>query len=1300
LSPFSRQDLLFNVCAQGQINMLRRLLSLLIVASFTLTSCSTIHLMGSGGNRSIASYSQDEVSRLQYLLAVDKFNYYLTELIEFKKGKVDQSLIDAFHALTPEKIMTLDISFEELNNPKDYDQVVLKAIKQSAASLNTTLADVEWGYNFFKNKLADSYVIDDFENGDDIGSPKIGVAEKKATELEPKVMKVEEQTLEAEHYISNRTTRGIFWEAADSGRAVEFHLSDPREFKQNVGFRGGEIVGEIKTISRNYNKIFVVQYPGEDTFRYAITNVGGIDRMEHLIASLSLSKSGITKLNNKVEVYGDVEAFHKQIERRLENMLESLPQADRLIIGQKSGIETFFYTYWKVLALKNIYDSKPELIDGIAPAKDQEKLEALIKDPTTFDLGKQKGMVDKSFAKIKKQVEDDYPELLPNRFKQYDFDNFLASISDIEFADASGKPVRWRLVSNVWGDEIYPIASALKNTGHSKVVYSGTAGALPGRGLSVGDMVIPSNLKTDTEVSSISNVEFVVEGAKEGKVLGHVGSPFDETNQWLDKSLNDGIDLVEVEGKYLTQVFGADNVSLYLMVSDVINSEGETLAQASSSKRKAMLQSFIKTMVDKDSGGLVQEATQNLNDLQKIRAIVEEAIGGKGDVFKHLLISRYLDQNVIPSVEDVLKDAGDIPTFSDNYFHTRLSEPSSVMTKVFAEIEGDKPDIAISRSFLQGSYNPKVDKFEVRLVAIGEHQRAKIQTALEKFADEIDDIDDIFSLKVVDDIGAQENFVQIQAPEKVDSDVFFKMYSHFALKKTGLDYSVTNSANVTFKFLPTEQTQNVCDISAKNFCATAYFSPGKKVRELAQSFKNLFKNTAFQSKFESYIKQANQGNFLYNKSSAMKYKVKKEVVNSLPNGSLGQIIPEFDEKEGLIIKIQFTKEGWQRPEVVLEEFGHLKQIMGQESKNLFYDPFHWAALSLNAQQGSNRSKEILAQAESDVLSIIKSLSTELDVKSELIDQYLEARQTEVDALQDSIDKELRLENRARRKMGKQWRGVQSALEKDNFKLDDYIAANNRKKVVELVGTYLPWEEMEPTEMNAWRNWLDTMEKPATDYKPEERIVLFRGLADDLVRESDDGGHFLMSSMLTKNQGNYSRRLRSLKTYRDKLASQATGYPNAITSVINSLKGHSVNPLGSPFISMSYAEKAGAFSGLEKNMAILAIPRERIIDNVISGFNSEREQMVPLILFPDEILSVNSGIANSYGATDLEQLHQIAESKIGRALTSYEKGSSADLRQLDPLEATKNYWNFISRAPNNAPKGGSCNDVLKEIFDID
>jgi hypothetical protein len=144
---------------------------------------------------------------------------------------------------------------------------------------------------------------------------------------------------------------------------------------------------KLKQFSSNYNKVFLVKYPEEDTFRFAITNIGGVDRLEHLISSLSLSRAGITAIPNKIEVFGDIEGFHRSIQSRLENMLSHLPKADRLIIGQKATIETFFYTYWKLLALKNLYESYPNEVTKTETAKTLEKLIPILEDPSRFDIG-------------------------------------------------------------------------------------------------------------------------------------------------------------------------------------------------------------------------------------------------------------------------------------------------------------------------------------------------------------------------------------------------------------------------------------------------------------------------------------------------------------------------------------------------------------------------------------------------------------------------------------------------------------------------------------------------------------------------------------------------------------------------------------------------------------------------------------------------------------------------------------------------------------------------------------------------
>lgn len=1252
-----------------------------------LSSCDT------NNSRGLASVSQSELRQVEYHLAVDRLHYWITELTEFKKGKVSAEVIEALKAITPEKIENLGLTYDQIKDPQKFDNLVYRLVKETSPGVTVKKADVAWGYNFLKKKLAESFVIDDFERQDDIGSDKIGIAEKQQAELEPKVLRVEDQTLEAEHYISNRTTRGIFWESLDSNRTMEFHLSDPREFKQNVGFRGGEIIGEVKTVSSNYNKIFLVKYPEEDTFRFAITNIGGIDRLEHLVSSLSLSRPGVKSIANKVEIFGDIEGFHRSIQTRLENMLSHLPKADRLVIGQKATIETFFYTYWKVLALRNLYDAEPDLLKEKAPAKEIDKVLALISAPENFDIGKDKSAVDKTFAKVKTLMEKDFPELLPERFKKFEFDNFVTSISDIEFTSAKGKPVRWRLAANVWGDEITPIAAAFKNTGHEKVTYVGTAGALPGKGFAVGDFVIPSHIKLEEGFGKITNIEFGVEGAKTKARLGHVGSPFDETKAWLNESLDEGIDLVEIEGKYLARVFGMENISLYLMVSDVLNSEGETLAQGSSSKRKAMLQKWLHTVTEIDSKGRIDVSSSSFNNLERTRAAVERAIGNKGDVFKHMIVSHFLDQKKIPNADEVIKYADSIPVFSDNYFHTRLSAVSAVLTRFYRDFEGDPPPLGVSRGFLDGEFNPKNQKLEIRLLAHGELNENEISEALTKYSAQLDEIDDIIDLKVVREFSANDKIAQVSPPRKLDSDFLFKMFSHFSLRKTGLDYQVTNAANVTFKFLPTEVSVDPCEASVKGFCSLAYFSPSKTVQKLRDGFKKLFQGKNLTEFFDDTLRDLNDELANRGHNESFKAVIEKKVVNSLPGGKEAQIIPKLDQNKGIVIEVQFTKEGWKRPEVVLEELGHLQQVVGQESGGYganagpFGHPLYWTAVTLDAQKGSARAKELLAEAEMNVIERVRALSLDMGVDGPEMDAYLDAREKQVIALQKAVRKEVRAENKARKSIAEHWKTVQSELEKQSLKLDDYIAKNDRKKVKELIEVFLPWEQMEPTEINAWRNWLAAIGRKNSSFKASEKFVFFRGLSDDLVRDSDDGGHFLFSSMLQKNQGNYTRRLRSLKTYRDKLASKTNEYdrtPDTTSNIVNSLKGHSHEPLGSPFISVSNARVASDFA--DGKIVVMHLPLARTVDNLVSDYG-ETERLIPMIVFPDEILEIVE-------TNSADKARERAKALIGRPLNAFEKAGSG---KVDPLEATKQYWSYISSAPNKAPKGGSCSDMMLEVL---
>src|SRR5690606_24212659 len=156
---------------------------------------------------------------------------------------------------------------------------------------------------------------------------------------------------------------------------------------------------------------------------------------------------------------------------------------------------------------------------------------------------------------------------------------------------------------------------------------------------------------------------------------------------------------------------------------------------------------------------------------------------------------------------------------------------------------------------------------------------------------------------------------------------------------------------------------------------------------------------------------------------------------------------------------------------------------------------------------------------------------------------------------------------------------------------------------------------EPTESAAWTRWLDAM----TENVPNsEKIVLFRGLSGDLVRRNDAGKPFLMAKLLTKNQGNYTRRLRSLKTYRSKMASKVAGeVPTEPPSLSMVMKAHSHEPFGSPFMSSADFSIANSFAdGFDSTsdkagIAAFNINPKRLIYNLVSDYG-ENERLIPMI----------------------------------------------------------------------------------------
>lgn len=112
-------------------------------------------------------------------------------------------------------------------------------------------------------------------------------------------------------------------------------------------------------------------------------------------------------------------------------------------------------------------------------------------------------------------------------------------------------------------------------------------------------------------------------------------------------------------------------------------------------------------------------------------------------------------------------------------------------------------------------------------------------------------------------------------------------------------------------------------------------------------------------------------------------------------------------------------------------------------------------------------------------------------------------------------------------------------------------------------------------------------------------------------------------MMTKNQGTWNRRLRSLTAMYEKFMGtnmEGSSEYTSATRITNMFKKHSMDPKGSPFL--SYTPKfavANQFGSL-KNTAYFLDPR-LLYFNMTSGYTHEIEFLLPVASFPDDLAAV-------------------------------------------------------------------------------
>lgn len=1268
----------------------------------------TATLIGQYGSHDSSKYSYfstrapastSDMSRLEALLAIDKLDYYIGEYINNFGKKIDETSLGALKKSNVDYLIQKFSNDSRIYDAKKYDDIVFSIITDKLGNTPTgKKSDYQWGYNFFKNKLNEGFTLLDtnLKPGDD--SSITEVKPKSVFTMTDSGVVNDELTLDADQYISNRTTRAVFWEAVESNREVEFHLENSREFLKNLQSNGGKVVKEVRPFANNYNKIYVVQYPGEDTYRYAITAIGGKDRLNHLMLQFGLSKRGGEVANN-VRIFGDIDEAHKKMEDELSGIFRHLPKSERVIIGQKGAIERTFETLWKVRALKNLYDKHASLVMAHVNDKHVEAFKELMTggDINKFDIYKNKRVIEDVFKENAAKIESQ--GFGSRDFKKFDYDNFVISMSDLAFKNSEGEEVVWRVVANSWGDEIAPLARALKNTGHEHITYIGTAGAFLDKGYSVGDLVIPSHTRLDGESIKISGTKMEIDGAKYGGTVDHVFSPFIETNEWLEESSKHS-DFVEVEVSHLRKILKGQNIDFqaYLLISDVLNSEGETLASATGSKRRNSLNKLLYAMLNRDKVGIPNDASYNNSKVASLRSNIEKVLGNKANTLKYYIFSMLKDSDSVSDAE-IKATLDSVDNFSDNYFTKRLTESSEISSYVLRKLEefGHMPRISIDKNFVDGKWHPKTDTIIVNIHADTEALVDQYKEVAKDFENEIARISKFCEINFIRGPPSAD-FVTIPKYVGLDSDYLVNLYSQAAFKQAGLDAQVTYNGNLKFNFLPTVENTDVC-VDDK-FCHLSFFKPDQATKDLlvdfdtATKFKNAFNESPYDL-FDDLLKKnkialesiSNRQDFIAS------IEVEKNV--SLPDGKLAELVPEIDPEKGLIIKIRFTSEGWKNPLVIIEEAVHLTQITSRQG--FFKHPIFWAEAALNAQHGSMRSREFMARAEVDAMDSLADLMRHrYDNLDELdkIDQYKEVRKKHAQKIVTNLKTKVRAENKVRKGISERWKELHKSLEAQDLKLDDYIAAGNRKKVAELVEAYMPWENMEPTEIAAWQRWIKAIEKPSTN--PNDYELTFRGVAGDLVRESNDGGHFLMAKLLTKNQGSYTRRLRSLKTYFGKRLDDLaeSEIPVEFQSLAAVFKAHSHEPAGSPYLSSSVLSVASSFAsegyGDAGKIAAIKIDKNRSLMNLVSSWR-EMEGMIPLIIFPDEIIELGD-----FSQVNSDEFIERVSQKLGRSLTQSELSKpDANNKRKYKLANTMDWWQTINPEGITVAKSTkTCKDAIK------
>lgn len=388
------------------------------------------------------------------------------------------------------------------------------------------------------------------------------------------------------------------------------------------------------------------------------------------------------------------------------------------------------------------------------------------------------------------------------------------------------------------------------------------------------------------------------------------------------------------------------------------------------------------------------------------------------------------------------------------------------------------------------------------------------------------------------------------------------------------------------------------------------------------------------------------------------------------------LFPELDKESTVVLRVDIDPRYLQDPATLITIKNQLRELAQTFDgiRTFFHDHRQWVETFWNAQAGDPDAKLELKRYE---LHSLKNSEERWKAKIDTVKFPYDKKivQTTFDRRKKLLEEEianLRKESLAKRKAAEtKWKAGEKqrqTLESAKEKLDDLLKKNDRKGVSQLIRAYLPWDSMAPTEKIAWTQWLEAIENPRTDEKGS--TILFRGLDQgERLFPGTNGNPGLMSTMLTKNQGNYTRRLRSYRANRE-IFGTAKGAGEMLFNLtlegkFPSLTGmmmfHAADPKGTPFISFSDFSVAKGFA--QNGIVGVRIDNRRILPNSAGSIPNELERLIPLVVFPDEVLHYqeitpydsDAGLDAAFKEREeaTEKFRLAFEEKLGRKLTAAE-----------------------------------------------